>query len=302
MIELEKPLSELKQLELLKKKDDPKIKEKLILHNLRLVNWISKKYAVDKPGRESEDLFQEGVIGLINAIDDYDPKKGSFSNYAVIHISGSILRSITNTGHTIRIPSYMVQLVNQYKRKFSELEKELGREPTPEEMALEMDLAYNKVIEIINLIDDPISLNTILRGEENDMTLEDTISDDGPLIEEFIESKVFIEQFKEEFKDKIPELEFESIRLFYGLDCPEHTLKEIGEKYNKSIERVREARNKGLRVVRQSNFIRELDNRTTWIRSIDYSEPRVTGGLRTSPVERIVLEREELFNKIKRQN
>ncbi|NLB89331.1 MAG: sigma-70 family RNA polymerase sigma factor, partial [Syntrophomonadaceae bacterium] len=267
------------------------------------VYWIARKLHLENTsGREFDDLFQEGVIGLMKAIDDYDSKRGQFGAYATLHIRGSILRSITDKQRIIRVPSYMIQLINNYKKISKELEIVYQREPTALEISHKLEVPLKQVYEIENIINDPLSLNAIVGGEDDDITLEDTIPDSGPSVEDITESRVFIEQLKDGFKEKLPELEFESVRLYYGLDCPEHTLKELAEVLNKTIEQVRQSRDKGLRVLRQSSFIRELDERTTWIRSIDYSQPRVTGGLRTSPVERIVLEREELFNKIKRQN
>lgn len=304
MFELEKPLDETEQIELLNNKDNPKVKEKLIMHNLKLVLWVAKKYQREgNLNRDLDDLFQEGVIGLINAIEDYDEEKGAFVTFAVMHIRGSILRAITNKGKTIRLPSYMIELINKMQKISSELEVKLGRGPTPKEISKVMDLSIDKVNELLNIKDDPVSLHTIIGGDSEDITLMDSIADDGPTPDEIAESNVFIEQFKEELKDRLNELQYESIRLYYGLDCPEHTLKEIGAKYNKNFEQVRRARDEGLNRIRRSRFIadirNELDNRTSFVRSIDYSQPKVKGGQYVSPVERIVLERERIARRIR---
>ena len=308
MFEFEEQLSQEEQEELLKNKEDPQIKEKLIIHNLKLVYWFAKKYQKpDTPGRELEDLFQEGTLGLMAAIEDYNSDKGAFGAYAALHIRGSIFRAITNKQRVIRIPSHMVESINQYRKVKRSLEKTLERTPTQLEMSRKLNISIDKVNEIESLLHDPISLNAIIGGEDNDITLEDAIPDDGPSIENQVESNVFIEQFLKEFETTLPEAQFISVRLYYGLGCREHTLKEISTKLDISLSYAREERNKALRKIRRSKFIRdiykshierELDDRTSYIRGIDYSQPRVSGGQKSSQVERLVLERERLLKEI----
>lgn len=248
MIELEKPLDEMEQIELLKIKDDPKVKEKLILYNLKLVSWVARKY--HKEGRtELEDIFQSGILGLMKAIDKYEPDRGaSFSTVAVWYIRSAITRNIYRFSNDISL-------------------------------------------------DDPII-------DDEDITLLEAIPDDKVNVSDDVTSKVFMEQFKKEFKYKLDEFQYEIIRLYYGLDCPEHTLKEIAEKHDKNTEQVRQARDKGLRTIRRSRFMdgirKELDNRTSFIRGKDYSQPKVKGGQYVSSVERIVLEREKIEDKIRK--
>lgn len=246
-MELKKQLPEQEQLELLKRKDDPKVKEKLIIHNLKLVSWVARKY--HKEGRtELEDIFQSGTLGLMKAIDKYDPDKGaSFSTVAVWYIRSAITRNLYRFSNDISL-------------------------------------------------DEPII-------DDEDITLLEAIPDDKVNVSDDVTSKVFMEQFKKEFEYGLDGLQYQIIRLYYGLDCPEHTLKEIGAKYNKSSERVRQARDKGLRTIRRSRFMgdirKELDNRTSFIKGKDYSQPKVRGGQYVSPVERIVLERERIEKRIR---
>ncbi len=246
-MELMEQLPEEEQLELLKKKDDSKVKEKLIIHNLKLVLWVAKKY--HKEGlTELEDIFQSGVLGLMKGIDKYNPDKGaSFSTVAVWYIRSAITRNMYRFSNDISL-------------------------------------------------DEPII-------DDEEITLLDAIPDDRVNVSDDVTSKVFMEQFKNEFKEKLEELQYESIRLYYGLDCHEYTLKEIGEKHNKSTEQVRQARDKGLRKLRASRFMqeikRELDNRTSFVKSVDYSQPRVKVGQYVSSVERIVLERERIEKRIR---
>ena len=306
MFEFEEQLSKEEQEELLKNKENPQTKEKLIIHNLRLVNWVAKKYhKPDTPGRELEDLFQEGVLGLMAAVDNYDPNKGAFGAYAALNIKGYILRALTKQ-RVIRIPSHMVESINQYKAVKRSLEKTLERTPTQLEMSRELSISIDQVNKIESLLHDPISLNVIIGGEDDDITLEETIPDDSPTPDIVTEDKVFIEQIKEVIEPKLSELQYNSIILYYGLNGEEYTLKEIADKYKVTGEYIRAERQKALRKIRGLPFMQELykniyakvEERTRYYRSIDYTQPRVTGGEHYSPVENIVLEREKIIKRL----
>lgn len=307
MFEFEEQLSKEEQEELLKNKENPQTKEKLIIHNLRLVNWVAKKYhKPDTPGRELEDLFQEGVLGLMAAVDNYDPNKGAFGAYAALNIKGYILRALTGKQRVIRIPSHMVESINQYKAVKRSLEKTLERTPTQLEMSRKLNISIDKVNEIESLLKDPISLNVIIGGEDDNITLEETIPDDSPTPDIVTEDKVFIEQIKEAIGPKLSELQYNSIILYYGLNGEEYTLKEIADKYKVTGEYIRAERQKALRKIRGLPFMQELykniyaevEERTRYYKSIDYTQPRVTGGEHYSPVENIVLERERIAKKL----
>lgn len=306
MIELREPLSEEEQLKLFKDRNNLESKEKLILHNLKLVMWVAKQYY--RPGEnELDDLFQAGVIGLMRAIEGYEVDKGMLSSYAVWWIKQSITRDITDTGKVIRIPAYMAQEVNNLRMIKRELFQELEREPTPKELSIKLDISINKVNEILNIIQDPISLNMVMSGENGEATLESIIEDKEANFENDLISSMFIEEFKNEFKGKLSELQYETIRLYYGLDGTVYTLQEITDKYDcKSKDYVRSQRDEALRTIRRSRYSqeikKEIEERTSYIRGIDYSQPRSKGGVRSSPVENIVLLREKMLDEFKKRD
>lgn len=304
-MEFDKPLPEEEQnllFEKLKESNDPEAKEKLILHNLRLVHWVAKQYY--KPGKnELDDIFQQGVIGLMAAVKNYNPDKGSFGNYAVLWIKQSITRDIANTAKIIRVPAYMVQEVNNLIRVKNQMIQEIGKEPSTWELSIRLNISIDRVNEIFNVVQEPISLNTIVSGEDESLTIEDSVIDENSMFEDDVIGNVFMQEVYNEFKPpKLTEEELKIVYLSCGLDGNDYTLKAIGEHYNLSVEQVRAKKSKALREMRNSKFMqqlrRDLDDRTSFYRSIDYSQPRSSGGLPSSPVERIVLEREKIKEKI----
>lgn len=301
---LERPLKSEELTELIKKKDDPEIKEKLILHNLKLVHWVARKYQrQNDPGRELDDLFQEGTVALIQAISDYDPEKGAFVSYLVLCIRGHILRFISDRSRNIRVPIYMINLISRYKKEYDRLTFLLNREPTGTEIANNLDVDLSRINEILKFkemfFDNTVSLDITIDENENSITLLDVIPDEGPSVEELAGNEVFIRDFKRYFKDKLSDIQYNSIVLYYGLNCPEHTLQEIAEKYNFSGEYIRSERQRALREIRKSSFIRELDDRTIFISGRDYTQPRIRGNrFISSSVERTVLKREKLAEKL----
>lgn len=306
-MEFKEPLPEEEQkilFEKLKEHNEPDIKDKLILHNLRLVHWVAKWYY--KPDKnELDDLFQVGVIGLMRAIEDYDPNKGAFSTYAVMWIKQSIVRDIAITERVIRIPGHMIQKVNNLIGAKNKLIQLLGREPTPRELSIEMELDIDSINGILTIVQDPISLHTVMGGDDGDLTLEDSIPDDGPPTDLLVEGKIFLEKFRDVAKEKLTELQYNTIILSVGLEGREYTLKEIAAKYKYSSESIRSERDKGLRILQRTRYFQEIraevDERTSYARSIDYTQPKVTGGMRSSPVEELVMLREKMFKRIKRE-
>lgn len=304
-MEFKEPLSEEKQIELFyefRKTKDKKIRKTLILHNLKLVQWVAQQF--NRPGgRDLDDLFQQGVIGLMRAIEDYDPDKGAFSSYATLWIRNSIIRDIENNSRTIRIPVHMISQINNMKAVKRKLEKKLEREPTPKELSIEMDLDIEKIDEMIALTLYPLSIHTPVSSEEEDLTLEDSIKDNGPTPDLVAEDEIFMEKFKEEIKIRLTDLQYNSIVLNYGLNCRQHTLKEIGDMYGERAERVRTQRNKALNIVKEMEYLKdikeEVEARTSYYKSMDYSRPWSKGGMSSSPVENIVLNREKHEEKLK---
>lgn len=304
-MKLEEPLKKEEQqllFEEYRRDKDPMVREKLILHNLRFVMWVAKQYYNPDKG-ELDDLFQVGTIGLMKAIEGYDPDKGSFGNYAMWWIRQSIMRDIANNGRTIRVPVHMNDLISSLVRARNQLMQTLEREPTTEELSFEMDLDIEEVEKILNVVNDPISLNTIVGGEDEDLTLEHSVADDSPTPDVVIGDKIFMEQIKAEIKPRVSELQYNILTMYYGLDGEMYTLKAIAEKYNyNSREYIRSERDKALREIRKTRFFmeikKEVDERTSYIRGVDYSQPWSKGGVRSSPVERLVLNREKIREKL----
>lgn len=301
-------LSEEEQTELFNKYQETKnhdIRETLILHNLKLVYWVASKYY--KKHKDSiDDLFQSGTIGLMRAIETYKSDRGTFSNYAIYYIRQSITRDINSHSKAIRIPEYKIQEVNEIKTEKNILIKKLGRDPTSKELSISLKKDIKEVNEILNIIDDPISLNKPI-GEDEDLTLEDSIADDSPPIDLLIEDKIFLEKFRELSKEKLSELQYNIIVLYCGIGCREHTLKELAAMHGyKSVEGVRSERDKGLRILRRTRYFQEIkkevEERTSYYKSIDYSQPNVSGGgYKTSPVERIAEQREHIRERLRRE-
>lgn len=250
---LEDKLPDEEQERLLKSKDDLESRNKLIVHNLRLVHWVSKKYY--NPGvNELDDLFQSGVIGLMKAIDKYDPDKGLFSTYAVLWIKQEIRRYMSTTVNSIRVPEYMSELKRNLIKAKNQLIQELEREPTVLELSIKMGKPIKTINEILNIIDEPISINSVIGGEYDNITLEDAILDNGPTPDIIAADKIFIEQFKEHIKSRLSELEYNCVILFCGIGCEEYSLADIGNKYNKTYEEIRSAKDKGISKIKNMNY------------------------------------------------
>lgn len=233
-------------------KGDEEARQRLIKANLRLVVSIAKRYARRSPQLSILDLTQEGNIGLARAVSKFDYRRGfKFSTYATWWIRQAITRALADQSRTIRIPVHMVEIISKYTQTKRRLSQELGREPLPEEIAIEMGVDVYKIHYIQKISQEVLSLESPISEDDEDSTLQEFIRDEKSLTPIQLTDRTLLREKIKEVLVDLTEREQEILKMRFGLvDGITHTLEEVGNKFNVTRERIRQIEAKALEKIR----------------------------------------------------